>query len=162
MPGKTTLSAPSETLQPESEEENEVDDILYLTREGGVEFLDYLLAKAVLLDPESPNTASICEWTFRDILKMPSASQKEWKQACHKELESLHSCKVFELVDHPKGHKIIINRWVFDLKTDLQKKAQLVAKGFSQVEGLNFNEIFSPMVQFEPIWMMIALAVLKN
>ena len=76
-------------------------------REGGVEFLDYLLAKAVPLDPESPDTANICEWTFRDILKMPSAFQKEWKQACCEELESLCSRKVFELVDHPKGHKII-------------------------------------------------------
>ena len=119
MPGETTLSALSETPQLESEEENKVDDILCLMREGGVEFLDYLLAKAVPLDLESPNTANIHEWTFRDILKMPSASQKEWKQACCKELESLHSYKVFKLVDHPKGHKIIKNRWVFDLKTDL-------------------------------------------
>ena len=105
MPGETTPSAPSETLQPESEEEDEVDDILRLTREGGVEFLDYLLAKAVPLDLESPDTANIHEWTFRDILKMPSASQKEWKQACCEKLESLRSCKVFKLVNHSKGHK---------------------------------------------------------
>jgi hypothetical protein len=97
MLGKTTPSAPSETLQPESEENNEVDNILHLTRKGEVEFLDYLLTKAVPLDPESPNTANIHEWTFRDILKMPSAFQKEWKQACRKELESLCSCKVFKL-----------------------------------------------------------------
>ena len=88
-------------------------------REGGVEFLNYLLAKAVPLDPESPNTANICKWTFRDILKMPSTFQKEWKQACCEELESFCSCKVFKLVNRPKGHKIIKNRWVFDLKTDL-------------------------------------------
>ena len=131
MLGETTPSALSETLQPESEEENEVDNILHLKREGKVEFLDYLLTKAVPLDPESPTTANIREWTFRDILKMPSTSQKKWKQAYYKELESLRSHKVFELVDHPKGCKIIKNRWVFDLKTDLQKKARLKAKGFS-------------------------------
>ena len=61
MPGETTLSAPNETLQPESEEENKVDDILCLTREGEVKFLDYLLAKAVPLDPELPDTANIHE-----------------------------------------------------------------------------------------------------
>ena len=64
---------------------------------------------------------------------MPSNTQKEWKAAYHEELESLHQCNVFELVDPPKDRKIIRNRWVFDLKSDGCKKAKLVAKGFSQV-----------------------------
>src|SRR6201988_5570594 len=100
--------------------------------------------------------------TFRDILKMPSNSQKEWKDACHEELESLRKRKVFELVDPPKNRRIIKNRWVFDLKSDGQKKARLVAKGFSQVEGINYDEIFSPVVRFETVRMMIALVALKG
>jgi hypothetical protein len=93
---------------------------------------------------------------------MPKATQQEWKQACRKELDSLHRHKVFELVDPPKGCKVIKNRWVFDLKSNGYKKARLVAKGFSQVEGIDYDTIFSPVVQFEMVWLMIALAALKN
>ena len=70
--------------------------------------------------------------------------------------------KVFELTDLPKGRKVIKNRWVFDIKQDSQKKACLVAKGFSQVEGIDFNEIFSPVVHFETVRLMLALSSLED
>src|SRR5258708_24133357 len=95
-------------------------------------------------------------------MRMPQAQQKEWKAACHKELESLRRHNVYELVDPPRGRKIIKNRWVFDQKTDGHKKAWLVAKGFSQVEGIDYDEIFSPMVRFETVQMMLMLAALEN
>jgi hypothetical protein len=40
---------------------------------------------------------------------MPRDAQKEWKQACREELDSLHRHKVFELVNPPKGYKVIKN-----------------------------------------------------
>jgi len=123
-----------------------VDNLLCLAREGGVEFLNQLLAKAVPLDSETLDTANVWEWTFRDIIKMPRSAQQEWKQVCREELDSLCRHKVFELVNPPKGHKVIKNRWVFNLKSDSCKKARLVAKGFSQVEGINYDTIFSLVV----------------
>jgi Reverse transcriptase (RNA-dependent DNA polymerase) len=95
-------------------------------------------------------------------MRMPKVQQEEWKTACHEELELLCRQNVFELVNSLKGRKIIKNRWVFDLKTDGHKKAHLVAKGFSQVEGVNFNEIFSPVVRFETVWLILALAALEH
>ena len=92
----------------------------------------------------------------------PEAAQKEWKAACYEELESLDKCEVFELTNLPKGRKTIGCRRVFDVKGDSCKKARLVAQGFSQVEGIDFNELFSPVVRFESVCLMLALAALHN
>ena len=151
-----------EVLSDPPESEDEVDDMIEkLAHEGGVQFVNHLLAKAVPLDDSLPPD-NIREWTYKDILRMKPDEQKEWKAACREELEALRRRDVFKLVDPPKGRKIIRNRWVFDQKTDGRKKARLVAKGFSQVEGVDFNEIFSPVVRFETVRMMLALAALEN
>jgi hypothetical protein len=159
-PGGFSDGPESEDLQTDSE--SDIDDLLCLAREGGVKFLNQLLTKAVPPDSETLDTANVQEWTFRDIIKMPKSTQQKWKQMCCEKLYSLHRCKVFELINPPKGCKVIKNRWVFDLKSDGCKKARLVAKGFSQVEGIDYDAIFSLMVRFETVWLMIALATLKN
>ena len=51
---------------------------------------------------------------------------------------------------------------VFDLKSDGCKKARLVAKGFSQIEGLDFDEIFSPVIRFELVRTILAIATLEK
>ena len=70
--------------------------------------------------------------------------------------------KVYELVNLPKGQKVISNWWVFDVKTDGHEHAQLVAKGFSQVKGIDFDQIFSPVVRFDIVHLMLALSALEN
>ncbi len=133
-----------------------------LAQEGGVGLINYLLANAVADDQPLSNTSSPREWTFCDILHMLSELQKEWKNACAEELESLRKRQVFELTELPLGRKAIRNRWVFDVKTDGRKKARLVAKGFSQVEGIDYDEVFSPVVHFETVCIMFALAALNS
>ena len=46
--------------------------------------------------------------------------------------------------------------------TDERKKARLVTKGFSQVEGIDYDEIFLPVAWFETVWMMLTLAALRD
>jgi hypothetical protein len=137
-----------------------------LAQEGGTDFINYLLAHAIPdVDADNlslPNMSSPREWTFRDILRMPKNEREEWKKACNEELESLRRRQVFELTELPQGRKAVRNRWVFDLKTDGRKKARLVAKGFSQVEGIDYDEIFSPVVRFETVRLMFALAALEG
>ena len=70
--------------------------------------------------------------------------------------------KVYNLVPHPRGRKVIKNRWVFDVKDDGCKQAHLVAKGFSQVEGLDYDQVFSPVVRFETVRLILAMAALEG
>jgi len=93
---------------------------------------------------------------------MHKVQQKEWEAACQQELDSLRARDVYDLVNPLSGRKIIKNRWVFDIKTDGHKKARLVAKRFSQVEGIDFNDIFSPVVRYKTVQLILTLAVLEN
>ena len=87
-------------------------------QEGGVGFINYLLALAISPDDFSllPAVSQVREWHFQDILKFPKKEMEEWKAACCEELESLCKCKVFELCDLPHGRKVVHNCWVFDVK----------------------------------------------
>ena len=80
---------------PESEDKVDQLVLAQLAQEGGVKFLDLLLAKAVPpFDLGSPDTSNIHEWTLWDIQRMPSDLQEEWHKACQEEIESLHKCNL--------------------------------------------------------------------
>ena len=135
--------------------------------ERGAKLINLLLNKAAVkpssqASGELPNVCNVREWHYRDLMCFLEATQKEWKTAMLEELELLRKRNVFELTDLPKGHKSIGCRWVFDVKTDGRKKARLVAPGFSQVEGIDFNELFSPVVRFESERIVFALAALHG
>ena len=75
-------------------------------------------------------------------------------------MKSLADRKVWKLVDLPPGQKTIKCRWVFAAKSNGHKKACLVAKGFTQVYGI--EEIPSPVARFETVHILLALAVLED
>ena len=120
------------------------------------------MLKAIPHKADSAKSKPLRKWTYKDIQMLPAAAQEEWKAACRHELEMLHKHKAYELVNLPKGWKIISNQWVFDMKTDGHKHAWSVAKGFSQVKGIDFNQIFSLVVRFEIVCLMLALSALEN
>ena len=140
------------------------DEIECITREEGGALNTYLLSKAIQLDSTTMDLSKkpIYKWTYRDIHELPADEITKWKAICHKQLEVLDKCEVFELVDHPKYCKVIKNHWIFDVKSNSCKWAHLVVKEFSQVEGLDFNQIFSPAVHYETVCLMLALAALEN
>jgi hypothetical protein len=90
-------------------------------KEGGVCYLNYLLAKVDILNSELPVISKVREWSYKDLLRLPTSQQKEWMDACHQELDSLCKHDVYDLVNPPPGRRIIRNHWVFDRKTDGRK-----------------------------------------
>ena len=73
-------------------------------------------------------------------------------QAIKEEMSSLQKNHTYELVPLPRDRRALKNKWVYKLKKDgngklLQHKARLVVKGFGQKKGIDFDEIFSPVVK---------------
>jgi len=99
---------------------------------------------------------------YKDIAHLPMLQQQQWRAVCQEELEALQKRQVYKLVDLPPNCKVIGNRWVLNQKMDRQKQARLMAKGYSQVEGIDYSEIFSPIICYESIHLMFALAALEN
>ncbi|KAG8483701.1 hypothetical protein CXB51_023428 [Gossypium anomalum] len=82
---------------------------------------------------------------------------EKWMFAMQEEMESLHKNKTWDLVKLPKGKKTVRCKWVFKKKEgtpgveEPKYKARLVAKGYSQVPGVDFTDVFSPVVKHSSI-----------
>ena len=79
------------------------------------------------------------------------------------EMKSLYDNHTFELVKLPKDRKALKNRWVYRVKNEENSscpryKARLVVKGFNQKKGIDFDEIFSPVVKMSSIRVILGLA----
>jgi len=65
-------------------------------------------------------------------------------------------------VDLSKGRKTVKNCWVFNIKPDGHYQSRLVSKGFSQVKGIDFDELFSPVVRYKTARLLLAIAILED
>ncbi|SYW81719.1 uncharacterized protein UHO2_00223 [Ustilago hordei] len=82
--------------------------------------------------------------------------RKHWEEAMHKELDGLKAMDTWEIVDLPKGMHAINTHWVLKIKTDanlilMKFKARLVARGFTQREGIDYTEVFVPVTPIQSI-----------
>ena len=98
---------------------------------------------------------------------MSDEHKEDWLKAMQEEMKSLHENHTFELVKLPKGKRAFKNKWVFKLKADEsvsrpRYKARLVVKGFEQKKGIDFEEIFSPVVKMSSIRVVLGLAASLN
>nr|GEV22524.1 reverse transcriptase domain-containing protein [Tanacetum cinerariifolium] len=87
--------------------------------------------------------------------------------AMQDELDQFARLKVWRLVPRPEGKTIIKTKWIFKNKKDesslvIQNKARLVAVGYSQQEGIDYDETFAPVAQIKAICLFLAYAAHKD
>jgi Reverse transcriptase (RNA-dependent DNA polymerase) len=105
--------------------------------------------------------------SLKEAESLPAAG--EWHKAMESELKLLKELETYTLTDLPEGRKAIGSKWVFRIKKDdkgntTRRKARLVAQGFSQIPGMDFeiNNTSSPIVRMETNRLLLALAARYN
>ena len=89
-----------------------------------------------------------------------AAPQEKWRRAMMDELQAIHNNNTWTLVDLPPGKKHIGLKWVYKLKKDVvvKHKAGLVAKGYVQRPGVDFEEVFASVAHLESVCVLLAIA----
>jgi hypothetical protein len=108
--------------------------------------------------------SGLCYLTAGELRSVEEALTKQcWREAMMTEMNSIQVNKTWELSAPRSGHKAIGLKWVFKVKKDpdgniTKYKARLVARGYAQREGVDFDEVFAPVARIETIRLLIALA----
>ncbi|KAJ9565416.1 hypothetical protein OSB04_001382 [Centaurea solstitialis] len=114
-------------------------------------------------NPKYANTA-ILEDNVKEPETYEEVSQnKAWQKAMEEEITALEQNQTWELVPRPRDIKPISCKWVYKIKRrpdgSIERyKARLVARGFSQQYGLDYDETFSPVAKITTIRVLLALA----
>lgn len=118
--------------------------------------------------PERYGFANICtsysrddDITYAEAISGPEKQQ--WLQAVAEELQSFADNKVWEVVDAPDNASIVQCKWVLKKKFDHDNKvrfrARLVAKGFTQKAGVDYQDTFSPVIRHSTLRLLLAMSV---
>ena len=110
--------------------------------------------EVMLLDHDEPTN-------YEEAMMSPDSAK--WLEAMKSEMGSMYENKVWTLVDLPDDRQAIENKWIFKRKTDADSsvtiyKARIVAKGFRQVQGVDYDEIFSLVSMLKSVRIMLAIA----
>ena len=96
-----------------------------------------------------------------------ACKDESWVKLMNEELDQIEKNKTWELLPRPQNKNVIRTKWVFKNKVYengqvIKKKVRLVCKGYAQVEGVDFEEIFAPVARLEELRMFLAFANYKK
>ncbi|KAK4394488.1 Retrovirus-related Pol polyprotein from transposon RE2 [Sesamum angolense] len=96
-----------------------------------------------------------------------AVKHKVWVQAMEEEIKMIEKNNTWELADRPKDKEVIGVKWIYKTKLNadgsIQKhKTRLVAKGYSQLPGIDYTETFAPVARLDTIRALIAIAANKK
>jgi hypothetical protein len=106
---------------------------------------------------------------FKKDVEIPKtyAAAMKWLDAIEEELSQLKKLDVFEVVDVPQGRHLMDSKLLFTVKTNVNQevtrfKVRLVARGFTQIAGIDYSETYSSVASIAAIKSLIAMAVSMN
>lgn len=132
--------SPCRSLPPESPDEERIQSLRPRTNKP-----NYMPWKLNLSTAEAENDPN----SFEEAMSRPDKDL--WLKAMDEEIDSLHNNHVWNLVPRPKGTNIVTNGWVLRIKRkpngEIERyRARLVARGFSQIHGLDYSLTYAPVV----------------
>lgn len=103
--------------------------------------------------------------TYQDVLR--SSEKDKWIEAMNNEVKSLQNNETWELTNLPDNRKALRCKWVFKIKrnpdgTVDKYKARLVAVGYSQKKGIDYDQTFSPVAKMSTIRILLSIAANEN
>ena len=103
--------------------------------------------------------------TWKQLLRSPH--KQKWLKAADEEYLSLLGMETWKLVPRPLKRKIIKSKWVFKIKRHPDKsikklKARLVAMGYTQVHGVDYQEVFAPTLRLETLCLILSLLAIRR
>lgn len=106
---------------------------------------------------------AVCDMpqNYQDAIRSPNSQQ--WIKAMDDEIHSLEKNNTFKITQLPPDKKAVGGRWVYTLKSDTdgsdRYKARFVAKGYSQKQGIDYEETFSPTADMTTVRIVMQKAV---
>ena len=95
---------------------------------------------------------------------MASNDAPNWKNAMQDEINSLNDNNTWTIKKCPPGERVIGGRWIYSLKQDKdgeisQYKARCVARGFSQIPGIDYYDTYAPTTRLTSVRMLMHISV---
>ena len=107
-----------------------------------------LMIKCVVTEPSS----------FEEAVEDPA-----WVDSMVEEYDSIVRNSAWEIIPRPEGKSVVGSRWIYKVKQAADEsvekyKARFVARGFSQIEGIDYEETFAPVARYSSIRTILAIS----